>query len=136
MLGKKSLIAACIVAAAFLLGVLAVLVNEDCCEKDDPERTALMSAAFNGDVKAIRVLYDEAKSSGVRPMEEHWAMEGALRGDHALQLAYRELFSQMEANRRAAVLQGIANRRATPGADCLYKALAASGAEAFSCQEK
>lgn len=123
--------------AIFLVLVAAffLLPKGGCCEKDNPSLDATMVSAGKGDIDAIRKLYEIAKVEKVRPMEEHWALQGAMKGDRNLRLAYSELFAQMDQERQRRVLAQIKEQPTLAGAACVLKSLGASMPQGWSCQE-
>lgn len=113
-----------VILPMFLAGVFFLLPKTNCCDDADPELEALTSRAVAGQLDAINVLYQRAKAEGVQPMEEHWALEGALQGDKSLRRAYVEMFkTRIDADRQQRLLAGISRRAEMPGAPCLIATL-------------
>lgn len=67
----------------------------------------LMEKAESGDIESIRLLYREATDSGMKPMQEHWALKGALAGDPQFLGVYSEYFVAMPPERRERVLSAL-----------------------------
>lgn len=117
-----------------LAAALFSLPKKSCCDDADPELEALTARAMAGELDAIKVLYQRAKTEGVQPMEEYWAMEGALRGDKALRDAYVKIFhSRMDADRKQRLLAAMKDRSAMPGATCLLAMLSEASPAGAAC---
>ncbi|WP_230181203.1 hypothetical protein [Aquabacterium sp. CECT 9606] len=128
-MSRTSKFAAWGLAAAILMVLALVLVHEtDCCEKSDPQVKSLLALAEQGDLLAIRELYVKASSDGVTPMVEHWALEGAIRGDPKLREDFILLFGRMDVGRKGQLLSVLRRRTDQPGTACLLTLLESPGA--------
>jgi hypothetical protein len=123
------LLVGCLAFAAMFF----MLPKSSCCE-DDAQLERLTDAAAAGDLDAIEALYMKAERDGVQPMQEHWALEGALRGDRNMRMAYVELFnSRIEPARQQSVLAAIQNSPHMPGTSCLLVQLVGTASAASEC---
>jgi hypothetical protein len=128
-----------VIAVAVGVSVLAVadgwllLPMPNSCEKTDPELDRLTASAGRGDMEAISVLFAQAKRDGVQPMQEHWALEGGLRGNRALRQAFVDYFNGMRMDHQQRVVAQIKLRSAMLGAPCLLRALGDSSVVAQAC---
>jgi hypothetical protein len=117
-----------------LVAALFFLPKVRCCEQDSAELEALTRAAADGQVAAIRALFERARKDGVPALEEHWALEGALRGDEQLRNAYIALFrTRFTDDRRKQVIARLSNEKNVTGAACLIAVLSNQHAPAGSC---
>ena len=124
LLSTPSLFVALVLVAFTLCGIYSLLPTAHCCDDDDTEREALTKRAEAGQLDAINLLYQRAKAESVAPLEEYWALEGALQGDKKLCGAYVEIFkTRIEKERKKRLLGMIAEHSARPGAACLLKKL-------------
>lgn len=125
-----------LIVPALLAAAFFSLPRHNCCDDADPELEALTPRAMAGDLGAIKALYQRAKTEGVQPMEEHWAMEGALRGDKALREAYVEVFHAriMDADRKQRLLAAMKDRSEMPGATCLLAMLGGASSAGAACK--
>ncbi len=132
---RKSTIVICLVGLLVIAGLFAVMGDQECCEKPDPEVQALLVSAERGDPKSIRELYRRAASDGVAPMAEYWAYTGALGGDREMRSAYVEIFkTRFDSNRQQKVLTSL-ERSTTPGAICLLAQLSGAGSMPAPCNQ-
>lgn len=130
-----SVLVTSIVALVLLTGVFFVLPQTNCCGESDSQLEQLTDRASAGQLDAIATLYERARKDGVVPMEEHWALEGALRGDKALRVAYGEIFrSRIDADRQKRLLSLIKERSAMPGASCLLESLSEPSSDSSTCK--
>lgn len=120
------------IAAVAVSGAL-LLPRASCCETAEPLSDKLNAEAANGNLAAISALYVQAKSDGVRPMEEHWALEGALRGDGALRSAFAGYFKSMDPARQQRVLGQIREKLTMAGAPCLLQSLGDASIAGVAC---
>lgn len=119
---------------ALLTSLFFLLPKTNCCDESDPQLEQLTDRAAAGQLDAIETLYERAKKEGVEPMQEHWAFEGALRGDKALRRAYVEIFkSEISVERRQRLLATI-KASEMPGAPCLLESLEASPPISAACK--
>ena len=113
-----------ILIVALLSSIYFLLPTAHCCDDDDTELETLTERAEAGQLDAINLLYQRAKAESVAPLEEYWALEGALQGDTNLCGAYVEIFkTRIEKERKERLLGMIAENSARPGAACLLKKL-------------
>lgn len=112
------------VIPVFLVVAFLLLPKRNCCDDADPELEALTTRAMAGQLDAINALYQRAKADGVQPMEEHWALEGALQGDKSLRQTYAQMFKTgIDADRKKRILKSISERTEMPGTSCLLATL-------------
>lgn len=113
-----------IAVLALFTSLFFVLPKTNCCDELDPQVEELTNRATAGQLDAITTLYERAKKAGVEPNQEYWALEGALRGDRALRLAYIEMFkTRIDPDRQQRLLTIIKERSAMPGTPCLLESL-------------
>ena len=123
-------------ALALLVGLFFLLPKtKNCCDEFDPEFEKLIVRGHAGELDAIKTLYEQAKKDGVKPMEELWALEGALAGDKALRVVYVEIFkTQIDAERQQRLLSSIKERSTMPGAPCLLESLGVLSSNRSACK--
>jgi len=128
-------IAKCAIAILLLAGIFLLLPRtKNCCDKFDPHLEKLNDRAYAGEIDAIRTLYNSAKRDGVKPMEELWAMRGALAGDAGLRTAYIEIFrTRIDIERQNRLLSSFREQISMPGAPCLLQSLDKSSANVDGC---
>ena len=119
----------------FLVAVFFLLPKTNCCDDADPKLEMLTTRAGAGQLDAINELYQRAKAEGVQPMEEHWALEGALHGDKRLREVYVEIFkTRIDADRKKRLLAAINGRTEMPGAPCLIATLSEASSVSAVCK--
>ena len=132
---SRLLFALLIIVPVFLAAVFFLLPKTNCCDDADPELEALTTRAGAGQLDAINMLYQRAKVEGVQPMEEHWALEGALHGDKRLREVYVEIFkTRVDADRKQRLLTVITGRAEMPGAPCLIATLSEASSASAACK--
>ena len=131
---KGSAIAAKVLAAlAALTGLFFLLPNAHCCDESDPALERLIVRANAGAMDAIHALYAKARVDRVRPEEELWALEGALRNNKPLRDAYAVMFKgEANSDRRRQVLAMVQASK-LPGAPCLLATLEESRLRSALC---
>lgn len=130
------ILAKCAAALALLVGLFFLLPKtKNCCDEFDPELERLIVRGHAGELDAIKSLYEQANKDGVKPMEELWALEGALAGDKALRVVYVEIFkTQIDAERQQRLLSSIKERSTMPGAPCLIATLSEASSASAACK--
>ena len=119
--------AASVIAIIVAVGIAAyfLLPTAHCCGGNSQEEAALTAAAAAGQLGAIRASFERARKDGVPALEEHWALQGALRGDEQLRKMYVEFYrTRFSEDRRRQVLAQISKENDLPGTACLASVLA------------
>lgn len=133
---RHTLLLTLVVAAlALLSGLFFLLPRANCCDEPDKQLEQLTARAKDGHLDAISQLYDRAKREGVKPLQEHWSLEGALRGDKDLRSAFIEAFeTRISPERQERILSTIRERSSMPGAPCLLELLESPSPVGAACK--
>lgn len=116
-------------------GAFFLLPKSNCEDEPDPQIEKLLERVDKGELEAIAALYRLNKQKGITPLEEYWALKGALLGDSGFQKVYVTLFkSRMNPTEQQRVINSIDSGRESSGAACLLEMLRSSSSE--GCNEE
>ena len=113
-----------VLMALIVMGILGIiffsLPRNNCDDPIDPQLKVLSDRAEQGDIRAISALYDYNKLKGIEPLEEYWALEGALQGDSRLRREYVDIFKKrFNAEQKQRIIEVIKEQGKMRGAACL-----------------
>ena len=132
---KRNVYIILLLIALVFSGVFFLLPKSNCDDESDPQIEKLLERADKGELEAIAALYRFNKQKGITPLEEYWALKGALLGDSGFQKEYVTLFkSRMNPTEQRRVINSIDSERESPGAECLIQMLRSSNKE--GCNEE
>ncbi|MBG9386648.1 hypothetical protein [Caenimonas aquaedulcis] len=110
------------------------LPTAHCCDEDDPESAALVSAANAGKMEAIQALFERAQRDKIPALEENWALIGALRGDQKMRQTYVSFYrTRLSSEQRSRVLSYIGGVTDMPGKPCLLADLTETSSTGGAC---
>jgi hypothetical protein len=97
-----------------------LLPINNCDDPFAPQLKILSDRAGLGDITAILALYEYNKSKGIKPLEEYWALEGALQGDIRLRREYVNIFkTRLNAEEKKQIIEVVKGQGKMQGAACL-----------------
>lgn len=105
-----------------LSGAFFLLPKSNCDDEPDPQLERLIDRAYSGEIEAVAALYRINKQKRIDPLEEYWALKGALLGDAGIQKEYVTIFqSRLNATEQQRVIKSIEAEIKMPGALCLLE---------------
>lgn len=114
-MSPRKLFIALALGAVVLGGAFLALPRSNCDDELDPQIARLTDRAHEGELEAIAALYALNRQRGVAPLEEYWALRGAMTGDSWFQNEYVALFkSRFTDNERGRVIKSIEAQQEFP----------------------
>ena len=128
-----------VISSIILLGIIFVkyaLPTTQCDDDESNKITAIITSADNGDLPSIEAMYFYNKALRIEPLEEYWALQGALNGSAQLSIEYVSIFNtRFNVKYRVATLDKLKQEENSPNADCLIAKLEGSS-KAKQCEFK